>query len=323
MTIHPEFYPVAIGFIFLLAAFSLIISSWMASHGLEQRLADRIDRNFKQSPQEAQAAKAVVNLGDRVVTAIGLMRRFFALGADATWGMRAGPVLIPLAAVGGLCTWALVHLLLHLPFWVSLPAAMAGGFALPHFVLTQQQENTEGHFNEMFPNAIDMIVRMLRAGLPVTHAIRTVGHEMPTPVGPVFTKIADQVEIGMPLEQALEMVGQTISLPDFRFFVVSAALQRATGGNLAASLETMATIVRQRRAVRMKGMAATAEVRVSAIILGMLPFIIVGGLLLTNPHYLDPLVHDPRGNIVIGIALTSLLLGGLVMRAMIHSISKP
>jgi tight adherence protein B len=322
MTQHPEIFTAAIGIVFLVAAFWLISSTWLASHGVDQRLEERIQRILGQAqPGEPVKTSAPKQRGLSEATSKRI-RDLFAIGREDTWGMKSSAILPPLALVGGAVTWLLFHGLLHLPFWVSVPPALAGAFMLPRFVLVREQDATEALFNELFPSAIDMIVRMLRAGLPVTHAIRTVGHEVPAPVGAVFAKIADEVEIGMPLEQALETVGRTISLPDFRFFVVAGALQRATGGNLAASLETMATIVRQRRAVRMKGLAATAEVRVTAVILGMLPFVIVGGLLLVSPRYLDPLVHDPRGNIVIGAALISLLLGAFVLRAMVNSLNK-
>jgi tight adherence protein B len=169
------------------------------------------------------------------------------------------------------------------------------------------------------PDAIDMVVRVVRAGLPVGVAIRTVGQEAEPPLSTVFVKIADQADIGRPLGQALATTSETVGNPDFRFFAVAVALQQATGGNLTATLETLSEIIRRRRAVRLKARAATAEVRISGIVLGAIPFVVAGALLMVAPTYLAPLFADPRGNIILGLALLGLLLAGITMRAMIRN----
>jgi tight adherence protein B len=135
----------------------------------------------------------------------------------------------------------------------------------------------------------------------------------------VFNSIANLADIGVPLAEALATTGETVGSPDFRFFGVAVALQQATGGNLAATLETLSEIIRKRRAVRLKARAATAEIRVSAIVLGAIPFFIVGVLLVVSPAYLQPLISDPRGNIIVGAALLALLLAFLTMRTMMRT----
>ena len=161
----------------------------------------------------------------------------------------------------------------------------------------------------------------MRAGLPIGNAIRTVGQEANPPLNRAFAAIADQTDIGMPLDQAMQTTSAQIGNPDFRFFAVAVSLQQATGGNLAETLETLSHIIRKRRAVRLKARAATAEVRISAIVLGAVPFFVTGALLLVAPSYLDPLLKDPRGNIILGLAIFDLFLAGITMRAMIrHSL---
>ncbi len=123
----------------------------------------------------------------------------------------------------------------------------------------------------------------------------------------------------MPLDQAMAKTSEAVGNPDFRFFAVAVALQQSTGGNLAVTLETLSQIIRKRRAVRLKARAATAEVRISAIVLGAIPFFVTGALLFAAPTYLDPLFADPRGNIILGLAVLGLLLAGLTMRAMIRN----
>jgi tight adherence protein B len=163
-----------------------------------------------------------------------------------------------------------------------------------------------------------MLVRIVRVGLPVSAAIRTVGRETKPPVSTVFSEVADQTEIGVALNDALARTGAAVGNPDFRFLAVAVALQQATGGNLAATLETLSQIVRKRRAVRLKAMAASAEVRLSAIVLGTMPFVVTAALVLVAPSYLDPLFAEPRGNIILGLALLSLLMAGITMRMIIR-----
>ena len=186
-------------------------------------------------------------------------------------------------------------------------------------LLNREQHRADAQFSELLPDTVDMVVRMVRAGLPVGGAIRTAGTEAEPPLSTVFSGIADLAEIGMPLSEALTKTTEAVGNADFSFFGVAVALQQSTGGNLAATLETLSEIVRRRRAVRLKARAATAEIRVSAIVLACIPFFIVGALLMVSPGYLEPLISDPRGNLIVGVAALSLLLGGLTMRAMMRA----
>lgn len=246
-----------------------------------------------------------------------LLKRLFSVGLSRRWGAEiTGRALLLCAfgaAIGG---WLLAHSVLRFPDWLAGLIALIGFFLLPRLVLSIEQARADAKFTDLFPDGIDMVIRMLRAGLPVTAAIRTVGAEAPVPVSTVFAELADQVEIGIPLSDALITAGERIQLPDFRFFTVSVALQHATGGNLAASLEILAEIIRRRRALRLKARAVTAEVRMTSYILGAIPFVIIAGLLVINPAYLEPMVSDPRGQLISGMAIASMIAGFLTMRGM-------
>lgn len=249
-----------------------------------------------------------------------LLRRPFTLPLRRTWGVDAGPRYLLLVAAGGAAAiWLVGRLAFHLPVYVVGTGAALGFFLLPYFEVAREQRRSDAQFADMLPDAVDTVVRVVRAGLPVTAAIRAVGREGQPPLGAVFTKVADLTEIGMPLDQAMARTSSEIGNPDFHFMAVAIALQQATGGNLAETLETLSQIMRRRRAARLKAMAATAEVRISAIILGAIPFLVTGALLLAAPHYLDPLFSDPRGQIILGAALFGLLAAGLTMRAMIRN----
>ena len=250
------------------------------------------------------------------------LRRVFAVGAGRSWGMKAGALGVATAAIAtGAAAWIVTHMALDLSSWIAIPVTAFAAFMAPRVILLRQQKKADGQFIDLFPAAVDTIARMLRAGLPITSAVRSVSAEAPPPVNEVFTMVADQIEIGAPIEEALDAASQQIGLADFRFFTVAVALQHATGGNLAATLEILSDIIRRRRGVRLKAKATTAEIRVSAYVLGSLPILIVGALLLIQPGYLTPLFHDPRGHLIIAVAAGLLLLAAVSMRQMMRSVT--
>jgi tight adherence protein B len=267
--------------------------------------------------EEPEAAPAPTRLAE---IALGV-RRVFSLGMKRDWGVRTSvAVLLPLGLVAGAAAWLALAFGLRLPPILALPLAAASFIALPRAVIAREQRQAEQQFTTLFPDAVDMVIRMLRAGLPVPSAIRTVGREAPSPVDSVFATIADQIDIGITLDESLALAGERIGIADFRFFAVAVALQRSTGGNLASTLEILADIVRRRRAARMKAKAATAEVRLSAIILGAMPFLVIGLLSLLRPAYLAPLLSDPRGKGIIGTAIGLMILGFASMRRLMRSV---
>ena len=250
------------------------------------------------------------------------LRRVFAVGSGRSWGMKAGAPGLIAAAIGtGTAAWIATHIALDLSFWYAAPIAALAAFMAPRTILSRQQRKADSQFLDLFPAAVDTIARMLRAGLPITSAVRSVGNEAPPPVNAVFTMVSDQIEIGAPIEEALDAASQRIGLADFRFFTVAVALQHATGGNLAATLEILSDIIRRRRSVRLKANSTTAEIRVSAYVLGSLPIIIIGALMLIQPGYLTPLFHDPRGHIIIAAAAGLLSLAAISMRQMMRSVT--
>jgi tight adherence protein B len=128
--------------------------------------------------------------------------------------------------------------------------------------------------------------------------------------------------IGITFEDALAAAGQRIGLTDFRFFTVAITLQRATGGNLATTLDILSDLMRKRRAARLKAKATTGEVRMSAYVLGAIPLLIIGGLFVITPDYLQPLFVDPRGRIIIAVAAASMLTGFGTIRQMMRSVTR-
>jgi tight adherence protein B len=293
-----------------------VLTRQSRDHALERRVAKMVGTR----PVTIEGSVAVTSPGALGRSLNRRVRSVFAYRMTRTWGITAKPsILLTAGAVAVVGLWGLAELVLHLPGYIALLATAGGFFLIPRLLLKREQRRAEAQFSDLLPDAIDMVVRMVRAGLPVGPALRIVGDEADPPLSTVFTGIANLADIGIPLAEALATTGETVGSADFRFFGVAVALQQATGGNLAATLETLSEIIRKRRAVRLKARAATAEIRISAIVLGAIPFFIVGALLVVSPGYLEPLISDPRGNFIVGAALLSLLLAFVTMRAMMRT----
>jgi tight adherence protein B len=208
--------------------------------------------------------------------------------------------------------------ILKLSPWLAVAAGTISGLGIPHLMINRMIDKRLEKFTALFPDAIDLIVRGLRSGLPVTESISAVGHEMPDPVGGEFRRIAESVKLGRTLEDALWNTANRLDTPDFKFFVISLSVQRETGGNLAETLANLSDILRRRRQMRLKIKAMSSEARASALILGSLPFIMFGIIFLMNPGYEMDLFNDPRGRIMLGVGLVTMTIGILVMRKMVR-----
>ena len=201
---------------------------------------------------------------------------------------------------------------------VGVLAGVAVGIGIPHFVVGRLGARRAKAFVEVFPDAIDLIVRGLRSGLPVSESMATVGREMPDPVGHEFRVIADGIRIGRTLDEALWEAAARLDMAEFKFFVISLSVQRETGGNLGETLANLSDILRRRRQMRLKIRAMSSEARASAYILGSLPFLMFGILLVLNHDYTMTLFNDPRGLAMVGVGATSLLIGIGVMAKMVR-----
>lgn len=201
---------------------------------------------------------------------------------------------------------------------LGLPIGIFLGIGIPHWVLGVLGRRRIASFLQLFPEAIDLIVRGLKSGLPIQESIANVAREVPDPVGIEFRRIDDGVKVGRPLEEMLWATARRIDSPDFKFFVISLSVQRETGGNLAEALQNLSDILRRRRQMRLKVRALSSEARASAYIIGSLPFVMFMLLMLVNAGYVTQLFTDPRGMILVGIGLLSMLIGVVVMFKMVR-----
>jgi tight adherence protein B len=187
-----------------------------------------------------------------------------------------------------------------------------GGF-VPHYIAGYVGKKRVARFIGLFPEAIDLMVRALRSGLPVTEAMINAGQEIGDPVGTEFRGIEAGMRLGRDLDSLLWDIARRITAPEFRFFIIALSVQRETGGNLAETLNNLSEVLRRRRAMRAKARAMASEARASTMILGSLPIIVAGILSVTSPSYIMPLFTDVRGLVLVGIGFAMLATGVTVM----------
>jgi tight adherence protein B len=200
---------------------------------------------------------------------------------------------------------------------LSIALAGAAAAAAPTLLVQLAQSRNQRRFLDIFPDALDLIVRAVRAGLPVLEAIELAAREIRAPVGIEFERILGEIRIGIEIEDALQHAADRIRVPDFRFFVVSLLLHRRAGGSIAEALANLSAIIRQRKALRMKARALTAEATASTAVVAATPFIAGVGLFLINRQVMSILFVDPRGRFMLGVAVVGLLLGIIAMKAII------
>jgi len=187
---------------------------------------------------------------------------------------------------------------------LSLVIGVLFGAGLPHFVVGYLINKRTNAFNARFPDGIELLVRGLRSGLPVSETLGLVSSEIPGPVGEEFKAVVERMRIGRTMEESLQVTADKLGTAEFQFFVITLAIQRETGGNLAETLSNLADVLRKRGQMKLKIRAMSSESKASAYIVGALPFIVFGLIYWVNPGYVGDFFVDER------LIITGL--GGLV-----------
>jgi tight adherence protein B len=192
------------------------------------------------------------------------------------------------------------------------------GLGVPHIAVGRMASKRTNKFMNLLPDAIELMVRALRSGLPISEAIINAGHEVADPVGVEFRRVESALKLGHELDDVLWEMARRLDVAEFRFLVISMGIQRETGGNLAETLATLGDMLRRRRQMQLKIKALSSEARSSALVLGLLPFAVIATMTFTSPDYIGRLFTDPRGLILCGIGLLLIAVGALVMAKIIH-----
>ncbi|WP_298195926.1 type II secretion system F family protein [Novosphingobium sp.] len=200
---------------------------------------------------------------------------------------------------------------------ISLGVGLVIGLGLPHMVVGHFVKKRVGNFNNRFPDAIELLVRGLRSGLPVTETLGIVSSEVPGPVGEEFKLVSERIKIGKTMEDALQDTANRLGTPEFQFFCITLAIQRETGGNLAETLSNLADVLRKRAQMKLKIRAMSSESKASAYIVGVLPFAVFGLIWMLNPDYAHKFFIDERLMVAGGFGLVWMSIGAFVMAKMV------
>ncbi|MCT8001762.1 type II secretion system F family protein [Sphingomonas sanguinis] len=295
------------------------------SRGQSRRLAglrDRVALDLNQPVQATAAAssRGIALAGDtRMDKAFGrllpnpaqLGQRLDRTGRDWTVGQYG------MASAGLALGIMILLMMLGLSLFLALLAGLLLGLWLPHMVVGRLITRRVGKFTTRFPDAIELLVRGLRSGLPIAETMTVVAHEIPGPVGEEFRAVADRMRIGRTMDAALQETADRLDIPEFQFFVIAIAIQRETGGNLAETLSNLAEVLRKRAQMKLKIKAMSSEPKASAYIIGSLPFFVFGIIWTINQSYMARFFTDPRLMLIGVLGFVWLGLGAFIMSRMI------
>jgi tight adherence protein B len=252
--------------------------------------------------QERAQRKASLSLAARLVQA-GLPKN-----VPAFWAASA---LLGVVVIGA------VWFLSNKPM-IAFAIGFAAAFGLPQWVVSYLGQKRIKKFSELFSDAIDVIVRGIKSGLPVHEALKIIGRESPEPLGGEFVRLVENIGMGMSMDQALEKMYERTPTSELRFFTIVLSIQSKTGGNLAEALGNLSTVLRARKLMREKIKALSAEAVASAMIIGSLPPGVMGLIMFTAPSYMGKMFSDPRGNVMLMVSAAVMAVGIFVMRKMIN-----
>ena len=252
--------------------------------------------------QERLQRKASVSLGAQLQQA--------GLSVTVTQFWIASGILGSLVLVGALVFRA--------PVWAAFPLGAASALGVPRWTIKFLAGRRTKKFTGNFSDAIDIIVRGIKSGLPVHECLRVIARESPAPLGPEFQRLVENISMGMAVDQGLEKMYERMPTPELRFFTIVLAIQAKTGGNLAEALANLSAVLRARKLMREKIKALSSEATASAFIIGSLPVCVSLLITITTPSYMAIMYTDNRGKLMLLAGFIVEVFGIWVMRRMIN-----
>jgi tight adherence protein B len=237
----------------------------------------------------------------------------FILQAGLEW--TVSHVLLACGFAGALAFLATVSFA-NQPVWIAVLVAAAGA-AVPLLYLNYRRARRLAHLERQLPDALDLVTRALRAGHSFASSLQMIGDEMSEPIASEFRMVADEVNFGVSLQQALTNLSERVPLTDLRYFVVSVLIQRDSGGNLTEVLGNLSRLIRERLKLLGRVRVLSSEGRLSAWILGLMPFALAAIMNIFNPEFMSPLWTDPMGQTVIKYMLAMMAVGVVILRKIV------
>ncbi len=257
---------------------------------LESKQRQR-DQNSKKAPLKVQIRQAGMQIS---------IERFYVISAIC------GVALAVLVFLAGA------------PLIVVPGALLAGGLGLPRWFVSFRRSMRVKAFLNDFPNALDIIVRAVKSGLPLNDGIRLIANESPEPVRTEFRRIVEAQQLGLSTPEAALRMGETMPCPEAGFFGIVIQIQQQAGGNLSEALGNLSRVLRDRKKMKAKVQALSMEAKASAVIIGALPFIVAFLVYLSSPNYIMPLFTTSTGHLILLVSGVWMAIGIFVMRSMMN-----
>ena len=226
---------------------------------------------------------------------------------------------------------AILGVIVGVAVYFSLPASIAslalplagiagfvGALGLPGWILGFLIKRRQTAFVANLANAIDVVVRGVKTGLPLNECLGIIARETPEPICSEFKQVVDQQRLGVPLSEAMDRLVMRMPLPEVKFLAIVISISTSSGGNLSEALGNLSQVLRDRFGLKLKVKAMSAEALASAMVLGSMPPIVITLIHLTSPGYLDPMFTTKVGNMLVGFGLFWMSCGIFIMRKMIN-----
>jgi tight adherence protein B len=213
---------------------------------------------------------------------------------------------------------AFVVFIVGQPAYIALAAGCVAGLGLPRWVLGFLVGGRQKKFTAEFANAIDVIVRGVKSGLPLNECLKIIAREAPEPLAGEFRRLCDSLSMGVPLDQGLTKMFERMPLPEVSFFSIVLSIQLKAGGNLSEALNNLSVVLRARKHMREKINALSSEAKASAGIIGALPVVVCCIISVTSPDYMGLMFSDPTGHMGLLAGAGMMSMGIFVMRQMIN-----
>jgi len=244
-------------------------------------------------------------------------RRFSIKGQMAQAGLSISPIMFWAMAAGLGAVLALAGFLIQGPLGAAM-GFFIGLLGLPRWILGMQVSGRQKKFSSQLADAIDVIVRGVKSGLPLNQCLRIIAQESPEPLKGEFQSLCDSQAMGVPLDQSMQRLYDRMPLPEVNFFSIVLIIQQKTGGNLSESLGNLSSVLRARKLMKEKVKALSSEAKASAMIIGALPLIVMTLVYFTRPSYIMILFTDPMGNLILLGAATMMSMGIFIMHRMVN-----
>ena len=296
--------------------------TWMPGALTRKRIDDRISEVARPVLQEDTSHTPA--LRRQIDGAMPGVDRLFEQTGPGTWlatlieqaGVRMGVSTLVLISLASAAVLGLAVAVLAKASWGLLPGAIAGIVA-PTLLLMRKRRSRLHKFEEMFPEALDLLSRAIRAGHAFTTAVGMVADEASDPIGPEFRKTFDEQNFGMPLKDALLNLSVRVPLMDVHFFVTAVLIQRETGGNLSEILDNLSSVVRERFKILRQVRVYTAHGRLTGYVLMALPAALAIALSFINPDHIDVLFNEKMGRMLILASIVMQTIGYFWIRKVV------